>query len=203
MADVVAVVGIIASDGAPVVLVGHSMGGALASHSCAALCQAHPGIRLRGLVVLDCVEGTALDSMPVMEAAIRARPAVFVDVDAAMMWWLKAGLTRHAAAARPSLEAQLRVCGPAGLLGWRTDVAASIPHWASWFTGQGAAFLGCPAPKLLLLSDARLLDTCLTAAHMTGRFQLVVVPEAGHAMQEDNPRMTAAALEAFIRRCVT
>jgi protein phosphatase methylesterase 1 len=197
VADLVAVVGIVA-DGAPVVLVGHSMGGALASHSCAALASA--GIRLRGLVVLECVEGTALESMPVMEAAMRARPVAFANVDAATTWWLKAGMTRHAAAARPSLEAQLRVVGPAGQLGWRTDVAASIPHWGSWFTGQGTAFLGCPAPKLLLLSDARLLDTRLMEAHMTGRFQLVVVPQAGHALHEDAPRETAAALAAFIGR---
>ena len=193
----------LASDGAPVILVGHSMGGALASHASAELSQAHPGIRLRGLVVLDCVEGTALDSMPVMEAAIRARPQEFPTVDAALQWWLKAGLTRHEAAARQSLEAQLRVRGPAGQLGWRTDVAASVPHWSSWFTGQGTAFLtGCAAPKLLLLSDARLLDARLTAAHMQGRFQLVVVPLAGHALHEDNPGQTAAALAAFIRRCV-
>jgi pimeloyl-ACP methyl ester carboxylesterase len=35
---------------------------------------------------------------------------------------------------------------------------------------------------------------------MTGRFQLVVVPQAGHALHEDAPRETAAALAAFIGR---
>jgi protein phosphatase methylesterase 1 len=33
-----------------------------------------------------------------------------------------------------------------------------------------------------------------------GRFQLVLVPRAGHALHEDEPEATAAALAAFVRR---
>jgi pimeloyl-ACP methyl ester carboxylesterase len=34
-----------------------------------------------------------------------------------------------------------------------------------------------------------------------GKFQLVLVPRAGHLIQEDDPEATAAALAAFVRRC--
>jgi len=33
-----------------------------------------------------------------------------------------------------------------------------------------------------------------------GRFQLVLLPQAGHAVQEDEPVRTAEALLAFVRR---
>jgi hypothetical protein len=36
---------------------------------------------------------------------------------------------------------------------------------------------------------------------LQGRFQLVLVTQAGHAVQEDNPETTAAALALFVRRC--
>ena len=76
-------------------------------------------------------------------------------------------------------------------------------------------------PKLLLLADTDRLDDELTIAQMQarmlrawavarslthvarlqGRFQLVLVRGAGHALQEDAPEATAAALAAFVRRC--
>ena len=34
-----------------------------------------------------------------------------------------------------------------------------------------------------------------------GRFQLVLMPGAGHALHEDAPEATAAALADFVRRC--
>jgi protein phosphatase methylesterase 1 len=34
-----------------------------------------------------------------------------------------------------------------------------------------------------------------------GKFQLVLVPAAGHSIHEDEPEATAAALAAFVRRC--
>ena len=38
---------------------------------------------------------------------------------------------------------------------------------------------------------------------MKGRFQLLLLPNAGHAMQEDEPEAVARALASFIHRYVT
>lgn len=93
-------------------------------------------------------------------------------------------------------------------------------------SGLGDAFLATKHAKLLLLADTDRLDAQLTVAQMQvsawqssyaawhaseysmfaraqGRFQLVLVPRAGHAVHEDAPEATAAALRAFLHRQAT
>ena len=53
------------------IVIGHSMGGAIAVH----LAQEAPAC---GLIVIDVVEGTAIDALPAMEALLRQ---VFSDSD--------------------------------------------------------------------------------------------------------------------------
>ena len=53
------------------IVIGHSMGGAIAVH----LAQEAPAC---GLIVIDVVEGTAIDALPAMEALLRQ---VFTDSD--------------------------------------------------------------------------------------------------------------------------
>lgn len=85
-------------------------------------------------------------------------------------------------------------------------------------------FLAHKLPKLLILAATDRLDDELTIAQMQvryravalvlpsddaepifapaqGRFQLVLIPGAGHLLHEDAPEVTASALAAFVRRC--
>ena len=64
------------------VIVGHSMGGAIAVH----LSQTVPA---SGLVVVDVVEGTALDALPAMEGLLRGRPEEFKNKAHAVEWAVK------------------------------------------------------------------------------------------------------------------
>jgi len=196
-ADVAAVAAALQADApsAPLVLVGHSLGGAIACH----LSRLLPA--LGGLVLLDVVEGTALASREHTVAAVAARPTAFADLPSALAWALRAGVSRNATAAAPSLAAALQPA-PGGGLVWRTSLAATEPFWESWFIGIGDAFLTARCPKLLLLCGTERLDAQLTLAQMQGRFQLVLVPQAGHAIQEDEHARTADALAAFLRRFV-
>lgn len=79
--DVAVIIDIIASN-APIILVGHSMGGAVAV-------RAAPLIpNLYGLGVIDVVEGTAMDALASMQSFLRSRPSSFSTIPQAIEWWL-------------------------------------------------------------------------------------------------------------------
>lgn len=68
----------------PIILVGHSMGGAIATH-CAVKChELVPS--LTGLIVIDVVEGTALDALQGMQSILRGRPKEFPSLQNAIEW---------------------------------------------------------------------------------------------------------------------
>lgn len=65
------------------VLMGHSMGGAVAVH--AAIGRHVP--TLSGLVVIDVVEGTAMEALSSMQSFLRSRPKTFQTLESAIEWW--------------------------------------------------------------------------------------------------------------------
>lgn len=79
--DVAAVIDAIARDD-PIILVGHSMGGAVAVRAAALIPN------LYGLGVIDVVEGTAMDALASMQSFLRSRPSSFSTISQAIEWWL-------------------------------------------------------------------------------------------------------------------
>lgn len=65
-----------------IVLVGHSMGGAIAIH----LAGQNLIPSLIALVVIDVVEGTAMDSLKIMQSFLRGRPSGFKSIEHAVEW---------------------------------------------------------------------------------------------------------------------
>lgn len=88
----------------PVVLVGHSMGGAVAVHA------GYMGVlpSLIGLIVIDVVEGTALDALQSMQTFLRGRPSSFSSLEYAVEWCVRSGQVRNLESARVSMPSQLR-----------------------------------------------------------------------------------------------
>ena len=190
---------IFGAEAPPTVVVGHSMGGAVAVRLCA---SPPPGLRvcLAGIVVLDVVEGTALASLAHMRGVLAKRPAGFPSVEAAVAWALRTGATRNVEAARVSIPSQVRPPeAPGGLWRWVAKLAESERFWDGWYRGLSELFLALPAPKLLLLAGTDRLDKPLTIGQMQGKFQMTVLP-AGHAIHEDEPERVASALAGFVRR---
>nr|SVE73608.1 EOG090X07NZ [Daphnia atkinsoni] len=102
--DVVSVVKhIFGSDPPPVVLIGHSMGGAIAVH--AAATEQLPTIA--GLIVIDVVEGTAMEALASMQSFLRSRPKHFHSLDQAIEWSVRSGQIRNGDSARVSMPGQL------------------------------------------------------------------------------------------------
>jgi pimeloyl-ACP methyl ester carboxylesterase len=114
------------------VLVGHSMGGAIAARAAA---PPPTGSFARGAVagccVVDVVEGTALAALPSMAAVLQGRPARFKSRDAAVRWTVNSGMVRNLESARISVPPQLRPVSqdPNDGFAWRTDLQATEPYW--------------------------------------------------------------------------
>jgi protein phosphatase methylesterase 1 len=199
--DVVRVVAALYGDAVPpLVLVGHSLGGAIAIWTAAI----HKELPIVGLVVIDVVEGSALDSLPHMISFLDSRPSSFFSLPRAIEWATAHGGMRNGESARVSMPAQLvERAGHSGTVRWhwRTDLRASEPYWRAWFEGMSQAFLDLKGPsKLLLLAGTDRLDTALTVAHMQGQFQLGLIYGTGHYMMEDKPEETAQRLVDFHER---
>ncbi|KAL6725635.1 hypothetical protein Aduo_007674 [Ancylostoma duodenale] len=178
-----------------VCVVGHSMGGALAVHVVAT--NEIPNVV--GLVVIDVVEGSAMDALSGMSTFLRGRPASFESEERAISWCLQSGATRNRQAARISMPSQIRKMED-GTYTWRIDLTASEPYWVGWFQGLSAKFLSCSPPKLLVLAGVDRLDKDLTIAQMQGKFQNMILPKVGHAVHEDSPDRLADELARFAMR---
>lgn len=66
----------------PIMMVGHSMGGAICVHI------AHMELvpALIGCVVIDVVEGTAMEALASMQSFLRSRPTHFKSIQNAIEW---------------------------------------------------------------------------------------------------------------------
>jgi protein phosphatase methylesterase 1 len=83
---------------------------------------------------------------------------------------------------------------------WRVDLCKSEPHWTSWFDGLSSKFLSVSTSKLLVLAGVDRLDRDLTVGQMQGKFQMQILPQAGHAVHEDVPDKVSDVLSTFLVR---
>lgn len=104
-------------------------------------------------------------------------------------------------AAVPSTSLHLKTSmGTHGAYIWRTDLEKSSQYWEGWYTGLSSLFLALSVPKMLILAGTDRLDKELMIGQMQGKFQLVLLSRAGHAVHEDEAREVASAVSTFIHR---
>ncbi|XP_004364660.2 protein phosphatase methylesterase [Capsaspora owczarzaki ATCC 30864] len=215
------------SENPPTFVIGHSMGGAIATH----IAAKNMISSLVGLVVLDVVEGSALDALSSMTNVIRNRPKSFKSVTQAIEWSLRTGHTHNVEAARVAMPGQVREIHDDGqnllapsishileeeagesILGaattasggptyvWRMDLSKTQPFWLEWFTGLSNKFLTARASKMLILAGMDRLDKELTIGQMQGKFQLDILPECGHSLHEDKPEKVGGLVAQHLVR---
>eukprot|EP00026_Physarum_polycephalum_P005422 Phypoly_transcript_05456.p1 GENE.Phypoly_transcript_05456~~Phypoly_transcript_05456.p1 ORF type:complete len:346 (+),score=47.79 Phypoly_transcript_05456:842-1879(+) len=177
------------------ILVGHSMGGAIATR--VAVSGKVKG--LAALAVVDVVEGSALAALGSMQSIVASRPSSFPSLHKAIEWAVSSNTVRNLESARVSIPAQL-VMREDGRLVWRTDLTRTETHWRGWFTDLSTLFLQTRCARMLLLAGCDRLDKTLTVGQMQGKFQMTVLPSVGHLVQEDSPDATANALISFATR---
>lgn len=185
----------------PIVLVGHSLGGAVVTEVARSRAL---GDQLLGHAVLDVVEGSAMDALQSMQAYLSTRPSTFPTLSKAIEWHVRSRTVRNTSSARvsvPALVQEHREPGSdASRWDWRTDLASTQPFWEGWFDGLSKKFLEARGGKLLLLAGTDRLDKELMIGQMQGKYQLAVIPEAGHFIHEDAPDKTASILVEFYKR---
>ncbi|KAH0544176.1 Protein phosphatase methylesterase 1 [Glutinoglossum americanum] len=185
----------------PLVLVGHSLGGAVVTD------VANRGVfgdKVLAYAVLDVVEGSAIDALQSMQTYLSTRPLGFHTQASGIEWHIRSRTIRNSTSARIAVPALLRhnpsPQTPSRTWVWRTDLAKTQPFWEGWFIGLSKKFLESKGGKLLLLAGTDRLDKELTIGQMQGKYQLQVFLEAGHFIHEDLPEKTAVTLVDFYKR---
>ncbi|KAG6001817.1 putative carboxyl methyl esterase [Claviceps maximensis] len=184
----------------PVILVGHSLGGAVVTE------LAHAGTLgtlLLAYAVLDIVEGSAMEALKSMQTYLSIRPVGFTSIETAIEWHVRSRTIRNSVSARTSVSALLTrddTIDASHPWRWRTNLSTTQPFWEDWFAGLSKKFLASKGGKLLLLAGTDRLDTEMTIGQMQGKYALQVFADAGHFIHEDLPEQTATSLCDFFRR---
>lgn len=179
-------------------LVGHSLGGSVVTKLVA------KGLisGVTGIVVIDIVEETALNALQHMPHVLATRPKTFPDATMATKWAVKTRNSKTEEIADISFLSQYRE-NPDGSFTMITDLLASQPHWQGWFQGLSEEFARLSCSRLLVLAETDYLDKPLLIGQMQGKFQLEIIRNTGHAIQEDQPEQLAHLIAAFIDRNMT
>lgn len=150
----------------PIVLVGHSLGGAVVTD----LAKSNAlGNSLLGYTVLDVVEGSAMDALQSMTTYLSTRPTGFASVEAGIDWHIRSRTVRNSGSARTSVPALLtEIPGGSRPWKWRTNLAATEPYWSDWFVGLSKKFLEAKGGKMLILAGTDRLDKELIIGQMQG-----------------------------------
>ncbi|KAK9337030.1 hypothetical protein LIPSTDRAFT_74337 [Lipomyces starkeyi NRRL Y-11557] len=187
-----------------VVFIGHSLGGAVVTEAVRRFSEFWspdnlPKPIISGLVVLDVVEGSALEGLGSMRSYLASRPQYFRSLEDGIRWHVKSHTVRNTASASVSVPGIIQQDAN-GRYQWITDLLLTEPFWKSWFVDLSSKFLEARSGKMLVLAGTDRLDKKLTIGQMQGKYQLEVLPEVGHFIQEDAPEKLAALLEQFWQR---
>lgn len=103
--DIASVINKLYEDKAPknILIMGHSMGGAIAVH----IADLNLLPYLVGIIVIDVVEGTALESLQSMQSFLRSRPTHFKSIQNAIEWCVRSGQIRNIESAKVSMPGQI------------------------------------------------------------------------------------------------
>lgn len=184
---------------AAVYLIGHSLGGSVLTKY---LIKNKTYIsQIKGLVVVDIVEELAISSLPVMEAFLRRLPSSFNSMDSVIQYYIDHNQISNRKSLEysiPSLVKQITT----GKLEFIIDLKRTKPYWFDWFKDLSNEFISIPnsIAKLLILANNNYLDKGLIIGQMQGKFQLIVLNNTGHFIQEDIPHNFAQIILEFVER---
>lgn len=188
------------------ILIGHSMGGSIATKTCCKILKEQETYKelydkMQGLMVIDVVEGTAMDALPFMENIVHNRPERFNSINKGIEYMYKSGTIKNVESARisvpPLLKEEVNNKGVKTYV-FKTNLMESKPFWNEWFIGLTKSFLSINIPKTLMLAGIERMDKDLTIAQMQGKYKLSILRGVGHIMHEDKPEEVMKVIKDFI-----
>ena len=190
------------------ILLGHSMGGSIATKTCCEILKEEEKYKelykkMQGLIVIDVVEGTAMDALPFMENIVHNRPDKFNSIQKGIEYMYKSGTIKNIESARisvpPLLKEEKNEKTGKTVYKFKTNLLDSKPFWNEWFIGLTKAFLSCNIPKMLMLAGIERMDKDLTIAQMQGKYKLSIMRNVGHIMHEDKPDEAMKFIKEFVK----
>lgn len=185
----------------PLMLVGHSLGGSVIT---TAASTGRLPAHIIGAVLLDIVEGSAVEALQSMNMILNSRPKSFATLEKGIEWHVRSSTIRNRESASVSVPGVLSQTGASDQAShpwtWITNLRDTEEFWPSWFKGLSARFLAIPSARLLILAGTDRLDKELMIGQMQGKYQLIVFQDSGHFVQEDTPDKTALSLLDFWTR---
>lgn len=159
-----------------VLVMGHSLGGSLAS-AVFAKCS---NFTVQSRILIDITEDTAVASLPGMEAILRRRPQHYASMEEVVQNLIRTRTLMNSRSARIQLPGLVDES-----LNSRTDLSKTKDFWLGWFKGMNDRFIESSAWKLLLVSTLEKLDRAHEIAMMQGKIAVEVIPGCIHNLHED------------------
>ncbi|TID26212.1 hypothetical protein CANINC_002801 [Pichia inconspicua] len=184
---------------AKVCLIGHSLGGSVLTKYL--LRNSVYNSHISGLVVVDIVEELAISSLPVMESYLCRLPSSFDSVDSVIQYYIDHGQISNRNSLNFSIPPLVKQ-NATGAFEFVIDLKRTKPYWFEWFKDLSRDFISIPnsIAKLLILANNNYLDKHLIIGQMQGKFQLVVLNNTGHFIQEDIPHNFTQTILDFVER---
>jgi len=94
-----------------IIIVGHSMGGSIATKTVDHIQTNNKTEKwvehVKGLFIIDVVEGSAMDALPFMESIVKSRPTQFTSLQSVIKYGVSSGTVRDVNSAKVSMPAQV------------------------------------------------------------------------------------------------
>ncbi|QPG73400.1 hypothetical protein FOA43_000710 [Brettanomyces nanus] len=212
-------------------LLGHSLGGSVLTKI---VYEMQQGVNpfpksisdlIKGLIMVDIVEDTAVSALDSMDSYLRGVPKQFLTLKDAIDWHINTGMLNNRKSAIISVPALVSKSSSTSVYHWVTDLSKTSPYWHSWFTGLSSHFIHITnaVSKMLILVNNDYLDKNLMIGQMQGRYQLLVFhnnqlqlkntlttqtqtissedsDQLGHFVHEDIPDKVAISILEFVER---
>ena len=181
-----------------VVLIGHSLGGAIVPRLAQSENEKFQR-RIHGMVMIDVVEGTSKNALPYMKNIVLSRPKYFPNLEKAVQYMIISGSIINLKSAKISTPPLFEKIG--NKYYWKCNLLLTEKYWLKWFDHLNEYFLTTKIPKILLLAAPDRMDKELTICHMQGKFKLVCVKtKVGHHVHEDAPKETRDVIYQFLKK---